>query len=826
MVYVLFLLAVLAQAVIGDHVNFDPNSLVIHHVECEYDQPDCRCRPDADVCEFELELEARMTLTRYLIEEDINERGVTGTIYYFNDTTGELLPLPPPLTDQVCASVPMEDIETCTPPATADGATYRPYIAINGLFPGPNLIVYENQTLSILVWNRLEQESASMHWHGLHQNNTPWMDGVEHVTQCGILPGASFRYIFKAIPSGTFWYHSHTGVQRTDGMFGALIILERDIDSIRQELGRYNADFANFNDEPENHTLSILEWFPQTTLNFFPALDSGNRFFQQTPPRPDEIPFFGDIAPDGTENGNLFFYSGLINGRGKHPNDTLVPYHKSRLSIFTVEPGEVYRFRLIGAQGLFMFRFSIDEHQLDVMATDGYLTQPITTDYIIIHSGERYDFLLRAKDVSEVMTKNNYIIRAEVLALNPESIFPYPNGPPPGSAPYPIFVEDRIEAILHYNIPGSSPPESAEYEEIVRNSIPRSSVCTGASTCHAVNCPLMFHPSYNISCTFIDQFKLLFPAPEDELTLNAPESGTNGGQQLFFNFAVDGFGPHNSVNGRRLRFPSEPVQLLPPGSQELQDFIDREVCRDVYNRELCRNSINVVSSPECNCAQVNDVPNFGTTTRFVLTNLGPQGDFAHPIHLHGHSFFVLQIGFPEYNSTTGFKGCHNNSLNCFVPSTVDRCAYVGRPPLTRDYSCNNPEWRENMEPTFGDPTARIDPYTVRKDTVTVPAGGYAIIQFLADNPGYWIMHCHVETHTLEGMATVINEANSWHTPPPDGMRICGNFTWELSDFYDRINHPGPQQPTVLPTTLSNAAVVSVAMTAAVFLSVILALLMA
>lgn len=41
MVYVLFLLAVLAQAVIGDHVNFDPNSLVIHHVECEYDQPDC-----------------------------------------------------------------------------------------------------------------------------------------------------------------------------------------------------------------------------------------------------------------------------------------------------------------------------------------------------------------------------------------------------------------------------------------------------------------------------------------------------------------------------------------------------------------------------------------------------------------------------------------------------------------------------------------------------------------------------------------------------------------------------------------------------------------
>lgn len=819
MVYCLILLAVLAQTVIGNHVRVDVNGLTIHEVECEYDQPNCRCRPDADVCEFELELEARMTLTRYAIEEEVNERGVAGTIYYFDDPSGELLPLPPPLTDQICANVSLEETERCTPPNTADGATFRPYIAINGLFPGPNLIVYYNQTLSVLVVNRLEQESASMHWHGLHQNNTPWMDGVDHVTQCGILPGASFRYIFKAIPSGTFWYHSHTGVQRTDGMFGALVILERNIDEVRRVLGERNAALANFRDEPENHTLSILEWFPQTTLNFFPALDSGNRFFQQTPPRPSDLPFFGDVAPDGAENGNLYFFSGLINGRGKHPNDTLVPYNMSRLSIFTVEPEEVYRFRLIGAQGLFLFRFSIDEHQLDVMATDGYLTEPITAEYILIHSGERYDFMLRAKEMSEVMTKNNFIIRAEVLVVD---VAPFPTGPPPGPAPYPIIVEDRIEAILHYNIPGSNPPESTEYEEIARNSIPHSTVCTQDSPCHAVNCPLIFHPSYNITCTFIDQFRLLFPAPEDELPLNAPESDNiDDGGQIFFNFAVDGFGPHNSINGRRLRFPSEPVQLLTPGSDELRNFVEREVCRNVYDRELCRNSINTVTSPECNCAQVNPVPNFLSTTRFVLSNLGPQGDFAHPIHLHGHSFFVLEIGFPEYNDTTGLKGCHNDSLNCFVPENVDRCGYVGQPPLSRDYTCNNPEWRPGMEPFYGPPTERIDARTVRKDTVTVPAGGYAVIQFLADNPGYWIMHCHVETHTLEGMATVINEAEAWQTPPPDGMRICGNFTWELSDFYDRINHPGPRATPPLC-----GAMVSVATTAAVFLSVILALLMA
>ena len=39
---------------------------------------------------------------------------------------------------------------------------------------------------------------------------------------------------------------------------------------------------------------------------------------------------------------------------------------------------------------------SVDEHQLRVIAIDGYLVQPVSTDYIMINSGERYDFLLQA----------------------------------------------------------------------------------------------------------------------------------------------------------------------------------------------------------------------------------------------------------------------------------------------------------------------------------------------------------------------------------------------------------------------------------------------
>ena len=173
-----------------------------------------------------------------------------------------------------------------------------------------------------------------MHWHGIHQNNTPWMDGVEHVTQCGILPQTSFRYIFKAIPSGTFWYpFSHRDSANRWNVWGALLFSKETRKPSEENLGTFvmslkttQSLYSNGSHKP--HSI------------FFPALDSGNRFFQTTPPVPGDLPFFGDVAPDGAENGNLYFYSGLINGRGKHPDDSRYPYIQSRLSTFSVDPGE------------------------------------------------------------------------------------------------------------------------------------------------------------------------------------------------------------------------------------------------------------------------------------------------------------------------------------------------------------------------------------------------------------------------------------------------------------------------------------------------------
>ena len=148
-------------------------------------------------------------------------------------------------------------------------------------------------------------------------------------------------------------------------------------------------------------------------------------------------------SPDGVEVGPVSFLSGLINGQGRHRDVDLV---KTRLSTFKAQRNARYRFRLIGAQSLFAFRFSIDEHKLTLIATDGHFVQPRVVNFIIIHSGERYDFLLETKD--EILPKTGYIIRAETLEVASSDQKECSDDDfISGSR---LFTNHMAEAILHY----------------------------------------------------------------------------------------------------------------------------------------------------------------------------------------------------------------------------------------------------------------------------------------------------------------------------------------------------------------------------------------
>ena len=126
-------------------------------------------------------------------------------------------------------ALPKRKAERQTPFSIPD-ENRKSAILVNGKYPGETIEVFENDTVSINVVNRMISEATSIHWHGIHPYETPWTDGTVGVSQAPIAPGENFTYTFKAWPAGTHYWHSHMdGMQSAKGLRGAFIVKERDV---------------------------------------------------------------------------------------------------------------------------------------------------------------------------------------------------------------------------------------------------------------------------------------------------------------------------------------------------------------------------------------------------------------------------------------------------------------------------------------------------------------------------------------------------------------------------------------------------------------------
>ena len=480
-----------------------------------------------------------------------------------------------------------------------------------------------------------------------------------------------------------------------------------------------------FNDIPEKHTLTLLDWQREESPNLFWKDLAKIRHVTPASECPNEVPtisqgFGFTRGVDKSAIGIFSWWSGVINGLGKHED---VAFKNSILSVFTVEPGETYRFRLIGVQSVFAYRFSIDSHMLTVIATDTWLIEPVVTDYIIIHSGERYDFVVTANQSGD-----NFWMRAETLEVNTTQELP----------PYPSFPGHLAQAVLHYE--GTSPPVGPEYELIPNN--PKN--CTSDSPCTAVNCPFeKYQGSYNIKCINVYQLKLFQETPLDQFPSSKYDT------QQFLTFGFENQYRTATINARNFI----PYKVSPSISSI-----------DIPESTLCNPNVNCTEG--CLCTHQLDLE-YDKSVSFVYNSAGismEQRRFSHPIHLHGHDFYVVHMGYGTYDETTGEVITPTSEIECDKEFSTDAI-------------CVNPKW------TNGDgPDINLNQKTIRKDTIIVPALGYVIVYFKTLNPGWWFLHCHMEPHQLEGMALTINEAFDMQTMPPVGMQNCGNFTYTIEEF--------------------------------------------
>lgn len=93
-------------------------------------------------------------------------------------------------------------------------------MTIEGGIPGPTIRAKIGDFLQVKFTNRMPVET-SVHWHGILL--PPDQDGVPHLNTRAIGPGESFTFGFEVLHAGTYWYHSHSGLQEQRGVYGAIV---------------------------------------------------------------------------------------------------------------------------------------------------------------------------------------------------------------------------------------------------------------------------------------------------------------------------------------------------------------------------------------------------------------------------------------------------------------------------------------------------------------------------------------------------------------------------------------------------------------------------
>ena len=250
-----------------------------------------------------------------------------------------------------------------------------PGIAVNGSVPGPLIRLTEGDTVRLNVTNTLDVDS-SVHWHGLL---VPFQyDGVPGISFPGIRPGETFTYEFPVRQSGTYWYHSHSGLQEQSGHYGPLIIEPKGGETIAvdRDYILLVSDFTTFDPHFIMKRLRTGEGFfnrqQNTWTDDYPMSGEERRMWAQMRMMPT------DIADIGGKT-----YTFLANGRG--PKEGMEYLFKA---------GERIRLRIINGAAMTFFNIRIPGLPMTVIATDGQRVRPVEVDELQIGTAETYDVIL------------------------------------------------------------------------------------------------------------------------------------------------------------------------------------------------------------------------------------------------------------------------------------------------------------------------------------------------------------------------------------------------------------------------------------------------
>lgn len=275
------------------------------------------------------------------------------------------------------------DLSIGTQPFNVTGKD-RIATSVNNSVPAPTLRFREGDTVTINVTNHLK-EPTSLHWHGMLLPSA--MDGVPGLSFAGIMPGETFTYRFPVKQSGTYWYHSHSGMQEQTGMYGALILEPKVKESYAYD---------------REHVVLLSDWTDEDPMAVLGNLKQQGDYYNTK--RRTLGDFFKDAKANGLAAAQADWsmwgsmrmsptdimdvtgmtYTFLMNGLPPAANWTAL-----------CNPGERVRLRFINGSSMTTFDVRIPGLPMTVVAADGGDVAPVEIDEFRIGVAETYDVIVQ-----------------------------------------------------------------------------------------------------------------------------------------------------------------------------------------------------------------------------------------------------------------------------------------------------------------------------------------------------------------------------------------------------------------------------------------------
>jgi hypothetical protein len=251
-------------------------------------------------------------------------------------------------------------------------------MVINDDIPGPTLRFKEGKHAVIKVTNNMDVET-SVHWHGLLLPN--YMDGVPYLTTPPIRPGKTLTYDFPLTHSGTYWYHSHTGLQEQRGVYGSIIV------DPKEKTLEYDKDLV----------LVLSDWTNDNPHHILKNLKRHNEWYAY---KVGNAPSIVKSIKSGTLGSQLKLWSMKMPGMhiSDIPYDAFLINGKEEQVYDEFKPGEKIRVRVINAGASSYFWLNLAGGHLNIVSADGIDVQPVHTSKVLIGLAETYDFIVEVKE--------------------------------------------------------------------------------------------------------------------------------------------------------------------------------------------------------------------------------------------------------------------------------------------------------------------------------------------------------------------------------------------------------------------------------------------